>query len=88
MSSTPEENASRPVEALHLLALSGAAFALVLGLAARKAAWVEMGVSLILLLPPLRLATSIFGEAHARRYGVALMGVVVLTFLLLSRRIS
>lgn len=86
--SRPEQTTSRPIEALHLAALSTAAVGLMLGLAARKAAWVETGVSLILLLPPLRLATSILGEAHARRYGVALMGVVVLTFLLLSRRIS
>jgi len=88
MSRHPEETASRPVEALHLLALATAALGLLLGLLARKTAWVEMGVSLILLLPPLRLATSIAGEARAHRYGVAAIGLVVLTFLLLSRRVS
>lgn len=53
MSSTPKGPRPTPVETLHLVvALSAAALGLVLGLAARKAAWVEMGVSLILLLPP------------------------------------
>jgi hypothetical protein len=70
------------------VALSTAALGLLLGLLARNPVWVEMGVSLILLLPPLRLATSIVGEAHARRYAIAAMGVVVLSFLVLSRRVS
>ncbi len=88
MSRPPEEPTSRAVESLHLVALSTAALGLFLGLVARNPVWVEMGVSLILLLPPLRLATSIVGEAHARRYGIAAMGVVVLSFLFLSRRVS
>ena len=40
------------------------------------------------LLPVLRLATTIMGEIRARRYRVAAMGIVVLAFLVLSRRIS
>jgi hypothetical protein len=88
MSRNPGEAASRKVEAVHTLALGTAATGLVLGLVARRPVWVNLGISLILLLPPLRLATTIFREAHARRYGIAAMGVVVLALLLFSRRIS
>ena len=83
-----EEQLSTAAEALHVAALGAAALGLIAGLAARNATWVNTGVSLILLLPPLRLATTIVGEAHARRYRIAVMGVLVLAFLLLSRRIS
>jgi hypothetical protein len=88
MSRTPHESASRPVEALHTLALGVAGLGLLGGLVARRPVWVNLSVSLIILLPPLRLATTIASEAHARRYLVAFMGVLVLAFLLLSRRIS
>lgn len=88
MSPTPHQSASRAVETLHTFALSAAALGLLGGLVARRPVWVNLSVSLILLLPPLRLATTVISEARARRYLVALMGVLVLTFLLLSRRIS
>ena len=88
MSSATEGNVSIAAEALHVAALSAAALGLLLGLVAREALWLNMGVSLILLLPPLRLATTIFGEARARRFGIAAMGVLVLALLLFSRRIS
>jgi hypothetical protein len=88
MSRNPQAAVSKPVEALHALALSAAALGLLMGLVARRGVWVNLSVSLILLLPPLRLATTVASEAHARRYVVAFMGVVVLAFLLLSRRIS
>ncbi len=88
MSRSPEEAVSAPVEALHTAALITAAVALLAGLVLRQTAWVTTGVSLILLLPPLRLATTIMEEARARRYDVAFMGLVVLTILLVSRRIS
>lgn len=88
MSRSREETVSLPVEALHTLALSAAALGLLMGLIARQAVWVNLSVSLILLLPPLRLATTVVAEAQARRYTVAFMGVVVLAFLLFSRRIS
>jgi len=77
-----------PVEALHTLALSAAAIGLLAGIVARDAVWVNLSVSLILLLPPLRLATTVVSQARARRYLIAFTGVVVLAFLLLSRRIS
>ena len=76
------------VEALHGSALFVAAAGLVFGLIASNAAWVNVGVSLMLLLPPLRLATTILGETRARNLGTAAMGIIVLLFLLLSRRIS
>lgn len=88
MSRTLHESASRPVEALHTFALSAAALGLLRGLVARRPVWVNLSVSLILLLPPLRLATTVVSEARARRYLVAFMGLLVLAFLLLSRRIS
>jgi hypothetical protein len=47
-----------------------------------------MGVSLVLLLPPLRIATSVVGEAHAGRIRVAVMGIIALMVLFVSRRIS
>lgn len=88
MSRTPEEAVSRPAEALHLAALITAAAGLLLGLLAGRSNWVTMGVSLLLLLPPLRLATTIIEEVRSRRYDVAFMGAIVLAFLLFSRRIS
>ena len=88
MSRDPDQTPSRLIEGLHASGLSAAAGALLVGLLTRQAVWVDTGVSLILLLPPLRLATTIFGEAHARRYGVAAMGLAVLAFLLFSRRVS
>ena len=77
-----------PVEILHAAGLSLAALGLLLGLVAQKEAWANLGISLVILLPPLRVATSIMDEARARRHGVAFMGLLVLLFLLFSRRIS
>jgi len=88
MARNPAESVSMPVEALHTLALSAAAIGLLAGIVARDAVWVNLSVSLILLLPPLRLATTVVSQARARRYLIAFTGVVVLAFLLLSRRIS
>ena len=88
MSSNAHAKAGPPAEALHTLGLGVAALGLLLGLVARNATLVNLGISLVILLPPLRLATAIVGEARAHRYGVALMGVLVLAFLLVSRRIS
>lgn len=88
MSRTAHESTSKAVEALHTFALSAAALGLLGGLAARRPVWVNLSVSLILLLPPLRLATTVISEARAHRYLAAFMGVLVLAFLLLSRRIS
>lgn len=88
MSSTSERIVTGPAELLHGASLALAAVALLAGLLARETAWVRAGISLVILLPPLRLATTIIGEARARRYRVAAMGVVVLAFLILSRRIS
>jgi hypothetical protein len=88
MSQNPVFAFSRPVEALHLVAMSAAAASLLFGMVMRRPFWVNTGVSLILLLPPLRLATTIAFEARAKRYFVALMGIAVLTFLLVSRRVS
>lgn len=76
------------IELLHRVALSVAAVGLAVGLVSRRADWVSLGVSLVLLLPPLRIATSVMDEAHARRFGVAAMGVVVLLVLFLSRHSS
>ena len=84
----PMDHKDGAFESLHILALSAAAFGLIVGLATRSASWVSLGVSLMLVLPPLRLATTIIGEARARRFNVAAMGVAVLIFLLVSRRIS
>jgi hypothetical protein len=79
---------SGAAEPLHAGALSLAAMALLGGLTTSRPLWVNAGVSMILLLPPLRLATTILAEARARRLGVALMGVTILAFVLFSRRIS
>ena len=88
MSTIADEKAAQAAEGFHALCLAAAAAALLLGLATSQSAWVKGGISLVILLPPLRLATTILGEARARRYAVAAMGVLVLAFLLLSRRIS
>lgn len=88
MSPPPDTAASTPIETLHGLALGAAALGLLLGLLASKVVWVNLGVSLILLLPPLRLATTIVAEGRGGRQGTALMGIVVLVFLLISRRFS
>ena len=88
MLSATEGKISTSTEPLHVIALSASAIALMLGLLVKSGVFVNVGVSLILLLPPLRLATTIIGEAGARRYGIAAMGVLVLAFLLISRRIS
>lgn len=88
MSSTSEPMATGPAEPLHGVSLALAALALFAGLVAREPEWVKAGISLIILLPVLRLATTIMGEVRARRYRVAAMGIVVLAFLVLSRRIS
>ena len=66
MSRTLHESASRPVEALHTLALSAATLGLLGGLVARRPVWVNLSVSLILLLPPLRLATTVINSADAK----------------------
>jgi hypothetical protein len=76
------------VEALHMVALAIGAIGLTAGLVSRKTEWANLGVSLILVLPPLRVATSIVEEARAKRFGVAAMGALVLAFLFFSRRIS
>ena len=88
MSSPALPKAAPPVETLHALGLGVAALGLLLGLIARNETWANLGISLVILLPPLRLATSIMDETRAQRYGVAFMGVLVLVFLLFSRRIS
>lgn len=88
MSSDPTNHASSAFEPLHILGLGLSALALLMGLVAGNSGWVNVGVSLMLVLPPLRLATTLIGEARARRFIVAAMGVVVLIFILLSRRIS
>lgn len=88
MSSTSDRKVTGPAEPVHAVSLAIAALALFAGLIAREPEWVKGGISLIILLPPLRLATTIMGEARARRYRVAAMGIVVLAFLILSRRIS
>jgi hypothetical protein len=61
---------------------------LLAGLVAGEPEWVKGAISVVILLPPLRLAFTIIGEARARRFGVAAMGALVLAFLLFSRRIS
>ena len=88
MSIAPDRKVAQPAEPLHALALGIAALTLFAGLVARTPGWVNAGISLVILLPGLRLATTIIGEARARRYRVAAMGLVVLAFLILSRRIS
>jgi hypothetical protein len=88
MSSATEEKPRTATELLHAAALGAAALGLLSGLLVRNLAWLNVGVSLILLLPPLRLATTIYGEARGQRFAVAVMGVLVLAFLLLSRRFS
>jgi hypothetical protein len=79
---------SNAEEAVHMGALVVTALALAMGLFARDAEWVRVGVSLTLLLPPLRIFTSILGEARAKRFGVAAMGAAVLAVLFFSRHIS
>jgi hypothetical protein len=64
------------------------ALGLLVGLITEEPDWVKGAISLVILLPPLRLATTVIGEARARRFGVAAMGALVLAFLLFSRRIS
>jgi len=88
MSSAAEKTHSNAVEAVHMGALAVSALGLAVGLATRRADWVGMGVSLVLLLPPLRIATSVVGEAHAGRIRVAVMGIIALMVLFVSRRIS
>ena len=88
MPSASNRTAVPAAELLHAAGIGLAALALLAGLVAREPQWVKTGISLIILLPPLRLATTIIGEAHARRYGVAAMGILVLAFLIFSRRIS
>lgn len=88
MSSASDRKVVPPAEPVHALGLAIAALALVAGLVASEPKWVNAGLSLVILLPPLRLATTIFGEARGRRYGVAAMGILVLAFLIFSRRIS
>lgn len=88
MSSASDRKGFPAAEPLHAAGIGVAALALLGGLVAREPRWVNAGISLVILLPPLRLATTIIGEAHARRYGVAAMGILVLAFLIFSRRIS
>ncbi len=88
MPSTSDRKATGPVEPLHAVSLAIAALTLFAGLIAGEPEWVKTGISLVILLPALRLATTIMGEARARRYRVAAMGIVILAFLILSRRIS
>jgi len=88
MSNVSERRALEAAEPLHVTGIGIAALALLAGLLAGEPAWVKSGISLIILLPPLRLATTIVSEVVARRYGVAAMGILVLAFLIFSRRIS
>jgi hypothetical protein len=88
MSITAFRKAIPPVESLHALSLGAAALGLLTGLVAGRPEWVNAGISLVILLPPLRLVTTILAEARRRRLGVATMGVLVLAFLIFSRRIS
>lgn len=88
MSHASLKGPSRPTELLQTAALGLGALALLGGLGTRRTDLVGAGISLILLLPPLRLATSVFSEFRQGRHGVALMGAVVLALLLFSRRIS
>ena len=88
MSSASDPRVLQPAEPLHAIGLGAAALTLLIGLAANEPKWVNAGISLVILLPTLRLATTILGEARARRYGVAAMGILVLAFLIFSRRIS
>lgn len=88
MSTTADRKHHQPAEPLHAIGLGIAALALFAGLVTREPDWAKMGISLVILLPPLRLATTIIREARARRYGVAAMGFLVLAFLVFSRRIS
>jgi hypothetical protein len=88
MPSAGSAKAVSRVETLHALALGIAALGLLVGLVTRNNGWANLGISLVILLPPLRLATTIMDQARARSFGVAAMGVVVLAFLLFSRRIS
>ena len=69
-------------------ALGLTALALAWGLITGQTPWVNVGVSLTLLLPPLRIATSVLDEARSRRYGVAALGLLVLAVLFISRRLS
>jgi hypothetical protein len=75
-------------ELLHAIGLGLAALGLFLGLVAQRPGWVGAGLSLMILLPPIRLATTIIGEARAHRYGVAAFGIPVLVFVLFSRWLS
>jgi len=85
---TADRKVAQPSEPVHAVGLGIAALALITGLVAREQEWVKAGISLLILLPALRLATTIIGEARARHYGVAAMGILVLAFLVFSRRIS
>ena len=88
MSSAQEWKVVPPAEPLHALGLGVAAFGLIAGLVAGKPEWVNWGIGLVILLPTLRLFTTILGEARARRYGVAAMGILILALLIFSRRFS
>ncbi len=88
MPNASDRRAVHAAEPLHMAGIGVAALALLAGLVAEEPLWVKSGISLVILLPPLRLATTIVGEAVARRYGVAAMGFLVLAFLIFSRRIS
>jgi hypothetical protein len=88
MSRVTETKVVRPAGPLHAIGLGTAALGLLLGLVTRQPAWASAAISLVILLPPLRLATTIIAEARAGRYGVAAMGILVLALLLFSRRIS
>jgi uncharacterized membrane protein len=88
MSNASDRRAVHTAEPLHMAGIGVAALTLLAGLVAEESSWVGSGISLIILLPVLRLATTIASEAMARRYGVAAMGILVLAFLIFSRRIS
>ena len=88
MESLSARNAVPVGEPLHAFALGLAALGLLAGLVAHQPGWVKGAISLIILLPPLRLASAIVSEARARRFGVAAMGALVLAFLVFSRRLS
>ena len=88
MSSSDDQVGPLGVEIIHMVVLAIAALGLLVGLVNRDVVWVKGGVAVILLLPPLRVATSVIHEARARRYEIAAMGLFVLAILLFSRRIS
>jgi len=88
MASLSARTAVLTAEPLHVLAIALAALGLLVGLVENEPDRVKDALSLVILLPPLRLASTILGEVRARRFRVAALGALVLAFLVFSRRIS